>query len=236
MKNLSFILVFVLAAAVAAEGTSYTSTTIWTQSGSGTTESAYLPMETDAVIYYTNLTTFETANPGLTHEDYSSTLVPANSVSADTGPLDYYCSNSLFALHTIVQGISLWEQSNNDMVVLTPPFIGVTSVCVGPNTFVDNAVYTFTLPTRAFGAFIVMPNGAATVDIEVFGAGGSIGTTSTTGGTGGGSFWGVSCYDEDIVKIEFNCPGGDGELFCDVQFGLPTALERTTWGDLKASF
>jgi len=236
LKNLFFILVLVLAATVVAEGTSYTSMGILTQSGSEATIHVRHMEDTDALDFYTDHATFQAANPGLTPEDYSATLLPANAVQADTGPLDYYCNNSLFALNTIVDGISLWEQSSNDMVVLTPPFMGVTSVTVGPNTFTDNAVYDFTLPTRAFGGFIVMPNGGALVNIEVFGAGGSLGTTSTTGGTGGGAFWGVSCYDEDIVKIEFNCPGGDGELFANVEFGLPTALARTTWGELKASF
>ncbi|MEN8209906.1 MAG: hypothetical protein ABFR50_11720 [Candidatus Fermentibacteria bacterium] len=236
MKNLFFILVLVIAAAAVAEGTSYTSTTIWTQSGSEATVPVYHLDNTDALDYYTDLSVFEAANPGLTPEDYSSTLVPPNNVASDTGPLDYYTDNSLFALNTIVDGISLDEQAGGDVVVLTPPFAGVTSVSVGPNTFDDDAVYDFTLPTRAFGGFIVMPNGGALVNIEVFGALGSLGTTSATGATGAGTFWGVSCYDEDIVRIEFSCPGGEGELFADVQFGLPTALDRTTWGELKASF
>ncbi len=236
MKILVFVFVLVLTGVVVAEEASYTSMDRWAYQSSGTIEYAPLIPETDAINTYTDLATFEAANPGLTHEDYSSTLVPASSVLSDAGSLDYNTNNLLFALHTIVDGISLWEQSGNDMVVLTPPFAGVTSVSVGPNSFGDNAVYNFTLPTMAFGCFIVMPNGGALVNIEVFGASGSLGTTSTTGATGDGAFWGVSCYDENITKIEFNCPGGDGELFANVQFGLPTALQRSTWGELKTCF
>lgn len=236
MKSLSFILILVIAAAAFAEDPSYTSTNIWIRSNPAAAVPTFHSQDTDAPMYYTNLATFEAANPGLTPEDYSSTLIPANSVASDTGPLDYYTNNSLFALNTIVQGISLDEQAGGLMVVLTPPFAGVTSVTVGPNTFTDNAVYNFTLPTRAFGGFIVMPNGGATVTIDVYGVGGVIGTTTATGATGGGAFWGVSCYDEEIVSITFNCLGGDGELFANVQFGLPTALARTTWGELKAAF
>ncbi len=236
MKSLSFILVLVIVAAAFAEDPSYTSMNTWIRSNPETSTPTRHLQNTDAPMYYTNLATFEAANPGLTPEDYSSTLVPPNGVASDTGPLDYYTNNSLFALNTIVDGISLDEQAGGLAVVLTPPFAGCTSVSVGPNTFTDNAVYNFTLPTRAFGCFIVMPNGGALVNIDVYGVGGVIGTTSATGGTGAGTFWGVSCYDEDIVSITFNCPGGDGELFANVQFGLPTALERTTWGELKASF
>ncbi len=192
--------------------------------------------QTDALTYYTDESTFDTANPGLTFEDFSSTLVPANSVASDAGPLDYYCDNSLFALHTIVDGISLDEQAADLMVVLTPPFIGVTSVSVGPNSFAGDGIINFTLPTRAFGVFIVMPNGGNTVNIEVFGAGGSLGTTSTIGGSGGGTFWGVYCDSEEITSITFNDPTEAGELFANARFGLPTALSRSTWADIKASF
>lgn len=236
MKNLSFLLVLVLAAAVVAEGPSYTTTTDWATNGSGTTMFVSHVSGTDALTYYTDLSTFEGANPGLTHEDYSSTLVPANSVASDTGPLDYFCNNSLFALNTIVPGISLAEWSGGLMVVLTPPFLGVTSVTVGPNTFLENAVYDFTLPTRAFGCFVCTPFGAVPVDIEIFGASGSLGTTTVVGDIGAGTFWGVYCDDENIEKIEFYAPNDEGELFADVQFGLPTGLSRSTWAQVKASF
>ena len=128
---------------------------------------------------------FDTACPGLITEDFSSTLVAPNGVGSDAGAIDYDTNNSLFALHTIVQGISLWEQASGDMVVLTPPFAGVTSVTVGPNSFADDAVINFSASTNAFGAYIVMPNGGDIVNIEIFGAGGSLGTTSMTGATGG---------------------------------------------------
>ena len=236
MRILSILFVLILATVAVAEDPSYTNTTIWTHSVSGTNIPVYRQVNTDALNYYTDLSTFEAANPGLTPEDYSSTLLPPNSAQPDTGPLDYYCDNSLFALHTIVQGISLWEQTEDYMIVLTPPFAGVTSVSVGPNDFSGNAVYYFTLPTRAFGCFMVMPNGAASVDIEVFGVGGSIGTTTASGAPAGGAFWGVSSYDETIVKINFNCPSNECQLFSNVQFGLPTAIHRATWGELKACF
>ncbi len=236
MKYLFLVICLVLASSAVADGPSYSSMMKWVGSASSPNLSAPWIPQTDALTYYTDESTFDTANPGLTFEDFSSTLVPPNGVLSDTGPLDYYCNNSLFALHTILDGISIDEQAGGLMVVLTPPFIGVTSVTVGPNSFADDGLINFTLPTRAFGVFIVTPNGAATVNIEVFGAGGSLGTTSTTGGTGTGTFWGVFCDSEEITSIAFNDPGDGGELFANARFGLPTALSRSTWADIKASF
>lgn len=230
------ILLFVVSAAFAG-GSSYTSP--GERSVPVTNNTIYcLPVSggTDALTYYNDQATFEAECPGLVTEDFSSTLVPANSVASDTGPLDYYCNNNLFALHTLVEGIAIWEWSGNDMVVLTPPFMGVTSVTVGPNTFTDHGLIEFTVPTTAFGCFIVMPNGYDTVDIEITGAGGTIGTTSAYGDGGDGLFWGVSSDSDLIEAIYFFDPNDNGELFANVQFGVPTSLSRTTWGSVKALF
>ncbi|MCK5131377.1 MAG: hypothetical protein KAR40_04420 [Candidatus Sabulitectum sp.] len=233
MKYLFFVIVLAFAATSVADGLSYTSMTAGMDGGSGANISIPANSGTDVLTFYTDESAFDAANPGLITEDYSSTLVAL--VGSDAGPLDYDCNNSLFALHTIVQGISLDEQASGDMVVMKPPFAGCTSISVGPNALAGDAVYNFTVPTKAFGGFIVMPNGG-TVDIEVFGTSGSLGTTSTTGGAGGGTFWGVYCDSEVIVKVEFNDPNDAGELFANVRFGLPTALSRTTWAGVKTSF
>ena len=232
MRFFSILILLALAATAAAN--SYSSGGV-----AGGTESVFRPYPdtgTDNLTYYTDEATFDAAYPGLTTEDFSSTLVPGNSVQSDTGPIDYFCNNTLFALNTVVEGIAIWEQSGADMVVLTPPFLGVTDVVVGPNTFTDHGVIDFTVPTRAFGCFIVMPNGGVPANIEIFGAGGSLGTTTATGATGGGAFWGVFCDSEDITQITFNCADDGGELFSLVRFGLPTALARTSWAGIKTSF
>jgi len=236
MKYLFLVLCLAFASTVIADGLSYTSMTAGIRPATSGSSVAVTDSGTDALTYYTDESTFDAANPGLITEDFSSTLIAANAVGSDAGAINYLCNNSLFALHTIVDGISLWEQSNNDMVVLGLGFMGVTNVTVGPNSFADDAIITFTVPTRAFGTFMVMPNGGDVVNIEVFGASGSLGTTSHTGGTGAGTFWGVFCNSEDITYITFNDPNDAGELFADVRFGLPTSLSRTTWASVKASF
>ncbi len=191
-------------------------------------------MASAAVTFYTGQGIFEGLYPGLTTEDYSGTIVPQDTVIAGMGPFNSSTNNLCFTPGGIVDGISLDNLEGNMDVVLTPPFLGVTSVTVGPNTFSDNGVFYFSAPVNAFGIDIVMPFGAGTVDIEVFGAGGSLGTTTASGDLTG-IFWGVFS-DEDITRIEFIEPLTNGELFSNAQFGAVSALENSTWGNIKTSF
>ena len=79
-----------------------------------------------------------------------------------------------------------------------------------------------------------MPMAPGTVDIEIFGASGSLGTTTASGAMPG-VFWGVFS-DEVITRIEFIEPVVNGELFANAQFGTVTSLENSTWGNIKTSF
>ena len=192
---------------------------------------------TDALTFYTDRVVFETAFPGLIYEDYSGTIVPGNSVQSDTGPFDYLCNNSCFTPGDIVEGIVLDNLTTpaNDLVVLTPPFLGVTEVVCGPNTFASDTYFEFTVPVNAFGIDIVMPMASGNVDIEIFGTGGSLGTTSASGGMPG-NFWGVYCDTEYIIRVEFIEPVTNGELFTRALFGEFVPLERNTWGEIKTLF
>ena len=191
-------------------------------------------MASAAVTFYTDQTAFETLYPGLTTEDYSGTIVPPNSVQSDFGPFNSTTNNQCFTPGAIVDGISFDNLNSGDNVVLTPPFLGVTSVTIGPNTFSHDSEFSFSIPVNAFAVEIVMPMAAGTVDIEVFGASGSIGTTSSTGDLAG-VFWGVYS-DEDITNIKFIEPVVNGELFANVQFGAISALDNSTWGAIKSAF
>jgi len=191
-------------------------------------------LATAAVTYYTDQTAFETAYPGLTLEDYSGTSVPPDAVQSAPGAFNSMTSNACFQPGAIVDGISLDNLEFDENVVLTPPFMGVTSVTVGPNTFADNAEFSFSVPVNAFGVEIVMPMAAGTVNIEVFGTSGSLGTTTANGDLPG-IFWGVHS-DDVITRIEFIEPVTNGELFANVQFGSVSALDQSTWGAIKTAF
>jgi hypothetical protein len=185
----------------------------------------------EGLTFYTDRTLFETTYPSLTFEDYSSTIVPPNSVQSDTGPFDYYCNNSCFTLYSIVEGIALdnLTMPGQNMVVLTPAFMGVVYVSCGPNTFTDDSYFEFTDPVNAFGVDIIMPNGTNPVNLSIYGPSGLLGTTTASGGMPG-TFWGVYSDSDNIVKIECVDPNGAGELFSNCLFGYFTPLERTTWG------
>ena len=191
-------------------------------------------MVSAAVTFYTDQGAFEGLYPGLTTEDYSGTIVPPDSVQSDMGPFNSTTNNLCFTPGAIVDGISLDNLEGNMDVVLTPPFLGVTSVTVGPNIFADNGVFEFSVPVNAFGIEIVMPMAPGPVDIEIFGASGSLGTTTASGAVPG-VFWGVYS-DEDITRIEFIEPVTNGELFSNAQFGAVSSLQNSTWGNIKTSF
>ena len=188
------------------------------------------------IIFYTDQALFESLYPGLTTEDYSNTNVPPNSMETAQGPFNSFTNNNCFSEGAIVEGISIDNFLGHDNVVLTPPYMGVTSVSVGPNEFDDNTEYTFTVPVNAFGIEIVMPMGDGGVSIKVYGEYGYL-RSSYTNVTPAGVFWGVFCDDEDITMIEFIEPTTHmGELFTNVQFGSFSALDNTTWGAIKSSF
>ncbi len=186
------------------------------------------------VAFYTDATLFDALYPGLTVEDYSGTIVPPDGVQPAPGPFNSLTNNACFTPGAIVDGITLDNLEGNNNVVLTPPYLGVTSVTVGPNNLTDNGEFSFTVPVNAFGVEIVMPMATGSVYIEVFGTGGSLGTTSSAG-TLAGVFWGVYS-DEEIVRIEFIEPVTTGELFANARFGAALALENSTWGSIKTVF
>lgn len=187
------------------------------------------------VTFYTDESEFGSLYPGLTVEDYSNTIVPDSAAVSDSGPFDSFTNNDCFTPGAIVDGISLDNFNGGNNVVLTPPFLGVTSVSVGPNAFDHNGEFSFTDPINAFGVEIVMPMADGFVDIVVYGIWDTL-DVSSSNGTLAGVFWGVYS-DEDIYSISFIEPEPPtGELFANVRFGAVSALENSTWGSIKTAF
>ncbi len=186
------------------------------------------------VTFYTNESEFGSLYPGLTVEDYSNTIVQDSAAVSAPGPFNSLTNNECFTPGAIVDGITLDNFIGGNNVVLTPPFLGVTSVSVGPNSFDHNGEFSFTDPISTFGVEIVMPMADGFVDILVFGIYDTLGISSSNG-TLAGVFWGVYS-DEDIYSISFIEPVSTGELFSNVRFGAVSALENSTWGSIKAAF
>jgi hypothetical protein len=163
------------------------------------------------LVFFTDRTLFETTCPGLTREEFANTLVGPDDVEACNGPFDATTDNACFAPGGIAAGISfdrIGTSGDPGMAVLTPSFLGVVSVAVGPNFFLDDMV----------------------IDFTVIGTGGSLGVTTAVCGPGG-NFWGVTS-DREILSIELSqqIGGINGELLREVQFGTKSVPTLGGWG------
>jgi hypothetical protein len=183
-----------------------------------------LPVTQGSLTFYTDRTVFNTAHPGLPVENFSATLVPANSVVTCTGPFNSATSNACFAPGGIRPGISVANSNGGDLVVLTPPFFGVPCVSVGPNLFAEAGELQFSPPVEAVGLDFESNTGVP-FTVTVFGPAGSLGSTTHSGGIPG-AFFGVDTSDAGgISRVTFNAVGENGELFCNVAFGQPVPVE-----------
>jgi hypothetical protein len=184
-----------------------------------------LPVAQGSLTFYTDRAVFNTAHPGVPVEDFAATLVPPNSVGTCVGPtLNSATNNACFAPGGIRPGISVVNTTGGDLVVLTPPFFGVPCVSVGPNAFGDAAELQFDPPVEAVGLDFESNSGVP-FTVTVFGPGGSLGSTTHSGGIPG-AFFGVDTSDGGgISRVTFNAAGQNGELFCNVAFGQPVPVE-----------
>jgi hypothetical protein len=177
-----------------------------------------------SLTFYTDRAVFDAAHPGIPLEDYSNTNLPPNSVLVCPEPFDSTTNNGCFSPGDILPGIQVLNTTGTDLVVLTPPFFGVDCVAVGPNAFAEAGELNFNPPVEAVGLDL-NSNVPDTYNIEIFGPGGSLGTTTAPGAIPA-LFWGVDTTDPGgISRITTNSPAGNGELYCDVAFGNPVPVE-----------
>ena len=165
-------------------------------------------------------------------EDFTGTLVPPDSVLACPAPFNSTTNNSCFAPGGIAVGVSVGvidTQGDPDGVVLTPPFLGVDCVTMGPNNFMNYVSLDFNPPVRGVGLDLIAPFGPADFVIDIYDpAGALLGTTTATGQpTSAGAFFGVVSDDiTGIGQLHFSSAAGDGELFCNVEWaGPPVPVE-----------
>jgi hypothetical protein len=215
----------VASAANAADAKKYTDLPKGSRPAAATPATARPPRaQQGSLTFYTSRAVFDAAHPGIPLEDFGNTNVPPNSVMACDGPFNSQTNNGCFSPGDILPGISIVNTSGGQLVVLTPPFFGVNCVAVGPNTFVENGELDFNPPVEAVGLDL-NSNVPDTYNIEVFGPGGSLGTTTAPGNIPG-IFWGVDTSDPGgISRITTNSPAGSGELYCNVAFGNPVPVE-----------
>jgi hypothetical protein len=214
----------VLAPGARAEARKYTDAKSSDRGAAARAATPALPVTQGSLTFYTDRTVFNTAHPGLPVENFSATLVAPNSVVTCAGPFNNATSNACFAPGGIRPGISVVNTNGGDLVVLTPPFFGVPCVSVGPNLFGESGELQFTPPVEAVGLDFESNTGVP-FTVTVFGPGGTLGSTTHSGGIPG-AFWGVDTTDGGgISRVTFNAAGENGELFCNVAFGQPVPVE-----------
>jgi hypothetical protein len=170
--------------------------------------------------FYTDQASFEAAAPGLTMEDFASSITAPNNICVDFVPLNSATlPDACFASGDLEAGFTLeMEPVNDDYAYLTTGFLGVPFDVIGPNTFTDNLVINFDGAAAVGFDLLGDVVGAVTCDVEIFGASGLLGTTQITGSSTG-NFWGVIAT-EDITEIVLTgTSGSDGELIGHLQYG-----------------
>ncbi len=185
--------------------------------------------------FYTDRSAFDAVAGPLPLETFEGSNVPPGDVLSCLAPLDSATNDACYSTGAVIDGFRL-ELLNPDpeildYVVLAPGFFGASSTYVGPNTFVDDAELFFDDEPNAVG-FDIGTITAATFTIEIFGAGGSLGSTTVSPAdiSTGGTFFGV-LSEEPIVSIQVTEPGSGGELFDNLAFGTVGCLPGEFFAD-----
>jgi hypothetical protein len=182
--------------------------------------------------FYPNRATFETAWPGLPMEDFTGTSVGNGGITACDPPLNSATNDACFTTGSVIDGFSLGVTvDTGGGMYVTINNVFVPCVNVGPNSFSDEADWNFSPAAAAVGMDLYTPlGGGETFGVEVFGPGGSLGSTNIVAGGTSAVFVGVDTTDAGgITRIEFReAVDGTGELFCDLEFGgapVPVTLQ-----------
>lgn len=185
--------------------------------------------------FYPDRTSFQAAHPGLPLEDFSGTLVSDGGVVWCLGPLDSSTNDDCFATGGVVAGFDLTivddEAGDGDTEYVVLNHFLSPCVAIGPNAFIHEPDWNFSPPAGAVAFDFYSELGGNTYVFEMFGPGGSLGSTPFSGVGGGvAAFFGVDTVDPGgITRIEvredFN---GSGDLFCNLEFGdspVPVMLQ-----------
>ena len=191
------------------------------------------------ITVYTDRVAFDAATFAQMDEDFATSRVAANNVCADTGPWNALTDDACYGPGDLMEGFDLsWIGANSmNNVILTTGFLGMPCDAVGPNSFADDFEFSITDPAIYGVGFVnvVPPGNVTNVNIDVYGASGLIGSSSSAG-DGTGIFWGAVA-DEPITRIVTNEPGGGGELFCNMVLArrAPTDVALTDFGGSSSS-
>lgn len=195
------------------------------------TTRAQLPQnDFGGLTFFVDRATFDAAVPSATLEEFPSSVTAPNNVCSSFGVLSSSTPGICFGGADLLPGWSLTTlpDTNEDHVLLTTGFLGTPFNVVGPNTFTDNMRLDFNPNVTAVGFDLIGDLvGPLTATVDIYGAGGLIGSTNVVGSSTG-TFWGVIA-NEQITRIDITSTTPDGgELIGNLAYG--TAVQIPTLG------
>ena len=176
------------------------------------------------VTFYTDRPTFQAAHPGLPLEDFTGGNTIPGEILSCTPPLNSATNDACFPTNGVISGFDLDVNidTGGGLYVVLNNAVGMPCVGVGPNSFADDGEFNFSPARRAAGFDLYTPlGGGEPYTVNVFGPGGLLGSTATTGGGVVGTFVGADTADPGgIIRIELvEGVDGTGDIFCDLEFG-----------------
>jgi hypothetical protein len=173
----------------------------------------------DGLEEYLDHAAFAAAAPELTVEGFLNPVPGEGSVGVCTGPLDATSDNECFAPGGLAEGVSI-NSADDQMVVLTAPFLGLSSNVVGP--FSWGVALELAFPgdgVSAAAVSLLAPEGGPTeVPVALFGVDGApLGSGAVPVGEMEGAFWGV-VSEVPVGRIVFSPGERVGLLLEEVAF------------------
>ncbi len=192
-----------------------------------------VPTASAALIFYSDQTSFDTANPGLVLEDFENGVVtdanfsgPVNSTTTHTDN----DGNTVLAPGDIVPGVEFSEDTGGNPYNLRLRDIG-GSVAFSTPSMHRQLTIDFSVAVSALGMDVFQFNTPGDVTIQLFGASGLLGTSSVFANNSTPSFFGISSDTDLFTSIVIE----DSDILPaidNVQFGLAgntrSAPEPTT--------
>jgi hypothetical protein len=169
-----------------------------------------------ALTYYTDRATFDNDAPDIPLEDFEGGSAPSGQIVGCGSPVTSAAS-PCFGAGVIESGLEVHASSETNIVALGAGIVPVNATTwVGSDLFNDFTFLEFTNgDAYAVGLDIFDFFGSATITINVYGAGGLIGTNIALSG----GFWGV-ISDEPIVMLVLGTPS-NVIVLDNVAFGNP---------------
>jgi hypothetical protein len=186
-----------------------------------------------SLTFYTDRGAFQAANPGLPLEDFGDNNVPPGGVAQCTDlPTDSTTNDACFLPGQILPGVAYFPSDATANALLEVGFAGNQCAALGPDQFAANMEIDFAPAVRALGfdysCGFAATEGGVDMMIEVFGPGGSLGSTSVPCAfLPSFSFFGVDTSDPGgITQIVTTIAGSFGDLTCNIEFGgVPVPVE-----------